>query len=92
MQALHYKKYSTESDVWSYGAVLYEIWSIGHKPFEQNTNREVHYTHLLLSAIRVIHSTLFLLQCIKLVDSGYRLPPPPGCTREIYEIMIQCWY
>ena len=22
---------------------------------------------------------------------GYRLPPPPGCPREIYHIMIQCW-
>uniref|UniRef100_A0A1X7TL07 Protein kinase domain-containing protein n=1 Tax=Amphimedon queenslandica TaxID=400682 RepID=A0A1X7TL07_AMPQE len=56
---LHYKKYSSASDVWSYGAVMYEIWSLGHKPFENSTNQE----------------------CIRLVDSGYRLPPPPGCPK-----------
>ena len=41
VQALHFKKYSTASDVWSYGAVMYEIWSIGHKPFEGYTNSQV---------------------------------------------------
>ena len=39
-QALNYKKYSTASDVWSFGCVMYEIWSLGHKPFESLTNQE----------------------------------------------------
>jgi serine/threonine protein kinase len=69
-QALHYKKYSTASDVWSFGCVMYEIWSLGHKPFEGYSKHEV----------------------IRKVDSGFRLPPPPGCPRDIYHIMIQCWY
>ena len=40
-QAIHYKKYSTASDVWSFACVMYEIWSLGHKPFEAYRNAEV---------------------------------------------------
>ena len=39
-KALHYKKYSSASDVWSYGALMYEIWSVGHKPFENYSNKK----------------------------------------------------
>ena len=33
-EAVLYRRYTAKSDVWSYGMVMYEIWSLGHKPFE----------------------------------------------------------
>lgn len=41
LQALNFKKYTTASDVWSYGIVMYEIWSLGHKPYEGYNNPQV---------------------------------------------------
>ena len=29
---------------------------------------------------------------ITLIDAGYRLAPPPGCPRNLYSVMIMCWY
>ena len=41
-EAINYNKYSTASDVWSYGCLLYEMWSLALKPFEKASNLEVY--------------------------------------------------
>ena len=68
-ESLLFRTYSTASDVWSYGMVLYEIWSVGRKPYEDLTNQAV----------------------IDNLQSRLCHPPPPGCPRAIYTLMVGCW-
>jgi ephrin-B len=70
-EVLFYGKYSSKSDVWSYGMLVYEIWSLGRRPFNALKTQQI----------------IPFLQTHK----GYVLPPPPGCPREIYHLMVQCW-
>ena len=49
LQALLQRKYSASSDVWSYGIVMFEIWSFGCKPFEDKTAVEV--SHVIAESI-----------------------------------------
>ncbi|XP_034532953.1 tyrosine-protein kinase Tec [Notolabrus celidotus] len=40
-EVFNYRKYSSKSDVWSYGVLMWEVFSEGRMPFEQSQNHEV---------------------------------------------------
>ncbi|XP_069810192.1 tyrosine-protein kinase Srms [Dendropsophus ebraccatus] len=40
-EALMYCKYSSKSDVWSFGVVIFEVYSLGDVPYKGMNNREV---------------------------------------------------
>ena len=47
-QALFFKKYTTSSDVWSYGMLMYEIWSVGERPFPTLNIPDVGFVNALM--------------------------------------------
>ncbi|KAK6493846.1 tyrosine-protein kinase TXK-like isoform X1 [Huso huso] len=40
-EVFHYNKYSSKSDVWSFGVLMWEIFTEGRTPFENKSNSEV---------------------------------------------------
>ena len=40
-EAVLYNRFSEKSDVWAYGMTLYEVWTLGCKPWQNNANEEI---------------------------------------------------
>uniref|UniRef100_A0A3B4AX92 Protein kinase domain-containing protein n=1 Tax=Periophthalmus magnuspinnatus TaxID=409849 RepID=A0A3B4AX92_9GOBI len=40
-EVFNFCKYSSKSDVWSFGVLMWEVFTEGRMPFEQNSNHEV---------------------------------------------------
>lgn len=47
-ESIMYRRFTTESDVWSLGVVLWEIFTYGKQPWYQLSNNEVRATDVAL--------------------------------------------
>ncbi|XP_051750193.1 tyrosine-protein kinase JAK2 [Ctenopharyngodon idella] len=83
-ESLTESKFSVASDVWSFGVVLYELFT---------------YSDKLCSPPTVFLSMMggdkqgqtIVYHLIELLKRGNRLPQPMGCPSEMCEIMEECW-
>lgn len=54
-EAIAYRKFTSASDVWSYGIVMWEVMSYGERPYWDMSNQDVSekdiITHVLLLII-----------------------------------------
>ncbi len=98
----HWISASTQQPV-MYGALVvsctrYGVWDTNHLKDLQIFR----YANLWYRLSNYIFTELCLFwffivffpawQCMQLVGSGFRLAPPPGCPRPLYELMIRCWW
>lgn len=57
-EAIQYRKFTSASDVWSYGIVMWEVMSYGERPYWDMSNQDVSYylnqshqvTHIIRSS------------------------------------------
>ncbi|XP_070301051.1 ephrin type-B receptor 2 isoform X4 [Salvelinus sp. IW2-2015] len=82
-EAIQYRKFTSASDVWSYGIVMWEVMSYGERPYWDMTNQD--------SLIATLRDLCLPLQVINAIEQDYRLPPPMDCPSALHQLMLDCW-
>lgn len=83
-ESLTESKFSVASDVWSFGVVLYELFTYSEKScsppavFMEQMGEDK-------------QGQMIVYHLIDLLKRNYRLPAPDGCPAEIHALMKQCW-
>ena len=81
-ETLKFVKWTWQSDVWSFGVFLWEIFMLGQgTPYLQNLP---HY-------LNQPPGIPFPDQLVQFLENGGRLERPPLCPVEIYVKMLRCW-
>lgn len=76
--------FTSKSDVWAFGVLLWEIITLGEQPYSNRQNTEVF----------LITKNLYfrkILKVLNLLSNGICLERPLECPEELYQVMRSCW-
>ncbi|XP_054037725.1 tyrosine-protein kinase JAK3 isoform X1 [Rissa tridactyla] len=75
--------FSRASDVWSFGVLLYELFTYSNK--SKSPSEE------FLRMMGTEKMTQIICHLLELLKDNRRLPAPFGCPVEVYMLMLSCW-
>ncbi|NXL68380.1 JAK3 kinase, partial [Chordeiles acutipennis] len=75
--------FSRASDIWSFGVLLYELFTYSDK--SKSPSEE------FLRMMGTKKTTQIICHLLELLKDNRRLPAPAGCPMEIYTLMLSCW-
>lgn len=87
-EVLREKKFTTMSDVWAYGVLVWEVFTRGCLPYGMLSDwtGKFFLTYNINSRINKNFSGL-----MNHLDAGNRLDKPDHCDDELYEVLMRCW-
>ncbi|PKK17884.1 hypothetical protein A306_00000141 [Columba livia] len=75
--------FSRASDIWSFGVLLYELFTYGNK--SKSPSEE------FLRMMGTEKPAQIICHLLELLKDNRRLPAPPDCPTEVYALMLNCW-
>ncbi|NXD84695.1 JAK3 kinase, partial [Halcyon senegalensis] len=75
--------FSRASDVWSFGVLLYELFTYSNK--SKSPSEE--FLHMMGTK----KTGQIICHLLELLKDNRRLPVPAGCPVEVYSLMLSCW-
>ncbi|CAH1774994.1 unnamed protein product [Owenia fusiformis] len=88
-ECINYLKFTTASDVWSYGVTLWEMFSYGAQPWASLTSHQESDLEAD-DPDKVMEIAQEILQTID-EPCSQRLDQPDACSKEYYAILTKCW-
>ncbi|NXT78586.1 JAK3 kinase, partial [Zapornia atra] len=75
--------FSRASDIWSFGVLLYELFTYSNK--SKSPSEE------FLRMMGTEKMTQIICHLLELLKDNRRLPVPANCPVEVYTLMLSCW-